>query len=87
MVEQVLALNLYLLIYTHKTLSGSFTVKNKYLEDLLNSKGLNTEKIWQSILENDGSISHLEELSENEKAIFKTAFEIASEVDSRNGCR
>ena len=46
-------------IYTHKTLSGSFTVKNKYLEDLLDSKGLNTEKIWQSILENDGSISHL----------------------------
>ena len=63
-------------IYTHKTLSGSFTVKNKYLEDLLDSKGLNTEKIWQSILENDGSISHLKELSENEKAVFKTAFEI-----------
>ena len=63
-------------IYTHKTLSGSFTVKNKYLENLLDSKGLNTEKIWQSILENDGSISHLKELSEDEKAVFKTAFEI-----------
>ncbi len=63
-------------IYTHKTLSGSFTVKNKYLEDLLDSKGLNNEKIWQSILENDGSICHLSELNEDEKAVFKTAFEI-----------
>ncbi len=63
-------------IYTHKTLSGSFTVKNKYLENLLDSKGLNSEKIWQSILENDGSIAHLKELSEDEKAVFKTAFEI-----------
>ena len=63
-------------IYTHKTLSGSFTVKNKYLEGLLESKGLNTEKIWQSILENDGSISHINELSDSEKSVFKTAFEI-----------
>ncbi len=63
-------------IYTHKTLSGSFTVKNKYLENLLESKGLNNDKTWQSILENDGSITHLEELSENEKSVFKTAFEI-----------
>jgi len=63
-------------IYTHKTLSGSFTVKNKYLEALLDSKGLNNEKVWQSILENDGSITHIKELKENEKAVFKTAFEI-----------
>ena len=63
-------------IYTHKTLSGSFTVKNKYLESLLESKGINTEKVWQSILENDGSISHINELDEVEKSIFKTAFEI-----------
>ncbi len=63
-------------IYTHKTLSGSFTVKNKYLESMLDSKGLNNEKIWQSIIENDGSVSHLDDLDENEKSIFKTAFEI-----------
>ena len=49
-------------IYTHKTLSGSFTVKNKYLKSMLDSKGINNEKIWQSILENDGSITHLDEL-------------------------
>ena len=63
-------------IYTHKTLSGSFTVKNKYLERLLELKGINNEESWQRIIENDGSISHIEELDENEKAIFKTAFEM-----------
>jgi len=63
-------------IYTHKTLSGSFTVKNKYLENLLDSKGLNNEKIWQSIIENDGSVAHLSELSEDEKSLFRTGFEI-----------
>ncbi len=63
-------------VYTHKTLSGSFTVKNKYLEKILNKKGINNEKIWQSILENEGSVSHLEDLSKEEKDCFKTAFEI-----------
>ncbi|PDH56638.1 MAG: ribonucleotide-diphosphate reductase subunit alpha, partial [alpha proteobacterium MED-G10] len=63
-------------IYTHKTLSGSFTVKNKYLERILEEKNINNEKTWQSIIENDGSISHLKELSEDEKKCFKTAFEI-----------
>ena len=63
-------------VYTHKTLSGSFTVKNKYLEMILEEKDLNNEKIWQSILENEGSVSHIDELSNNEKDCFKTAFEI-----------
>ena len=63
-------------IYTHKTLSGSFTVKNKYLEKLFEEKGINNEIIWQSILENDGSVGHLKELSSEEKDCFKTAFEI-----------
>ena len=63
-------------VYTHKTLSGSFTVKNKYLEKVLEEKKLNTEKIWQSILENEGSVSHLDQLNDNEKECFKTAFEI-----------
>ena len=63
-------------VYTHKTLSGSFTVKNKYLEALLEQKNLNNEKTWQSILENEGSVSHIEQLSKDEKNIFKTAFEI-----------
>ena len=63
-------------IYTHKTLSGSFTVKNKYLEKLFDEKGINTQKTWQSIIENDGSVSHLKELTDSEKDCFKTAFEI-----------
>ena len=63
-------------IYTHKTLSGSFTVKNRLLEDLLETKGLNTDEIWGTILENEGSVQTLDELDEHEKATFKTAFEI-----------
>ena len=63
-------------IYTHKTLSGSFAVKNPYLEQLLEEKGKNTEAVWSSILKNEGSVQHLDCLSDDEKDIFKTAFEI-----------
>ena len=62
--------------YVQKTMSGSFLVKNKYLEKLLEKKGINTEKMWTSILANRGSVLHLKELSDNEKDIFKTAIEI-----------
>jgi len=63
-------------IYTHKTLSGSFTVKNKYLIKLLEKKGLNKTEIWDSILEHEGSVQHLPALTDDEKSIFRTAFEI-----------
>ena len=63
-------------IYTHKTLSGSFTVKNRHLEKLLEEKGGNTEEIWRSILEQEGSVAHLECLDNDEKAVYRTAFEI-----------
>ena len=63
-------------IYTHKTLSGSFAVKNPYLEKLLGEKGIDTEAVWSSILEHEGSVQHLEQLSDDEKAVFKTAFEL-----------
>ena len=63
-------------IYTHKTLSGSFAVKNPYLEDLLDEKGKNTEAVWSSILKKEGSVQHLDFLSQEEKDVFKTAFEI-----------
>ncbi|MEQ8206205.1 MAG: ribonucleoside-diphosphate reductase subunit alpha [Woeseia sp.] len=63
-------------IYTHKTLSGSFTVKNPELEKLLSQKGLDTEETWASILQHDGSVQHLECLNEDEKAVFRTSFEI-----------
>jgi ribonucleoside-diphosphate reductase alpha chain len=63
-------------IYTHKTLSGSFAVKNPYLEKLLDEKGCNTPQIWASILENEGSVQHLDCLTDQEKDVYKTAFEI-----------
>jgi ribonucleoside-diphosphate reductase alpha chain len=63
-------------IYTHKTLSGSFTVKNRQLEALLEEKGQNTDAVWTSILEHEGSVQHLDFLDEREKDTFRTAFEI-----------
>ena len=62
--------------YTHKTLSGSFAVKNPYLEKVLEEKGKNTEDVWNDILEAEGSVSGLDFLTDDEKDVFKTAFEI-----------
>ena len=62
--------------YTHKTLSGSFNVKNKYLEKVLEKYNKNNDEIWSSITTNQGSVMHLDFLSKEEKYIFKTAFEI-----------
>ncbi|MBL8636974.1 MAG: ribonucleoside-diphosphate reductase subunit alpha [Alphaproteobacteria bacterium] len=62
--------------YTHKTLSGSFAVKNPYLEKILAEKGLNTDDVWSSIFTNEGSVQHLDFLNADEKDVFKTAFEI-----------
>ncbi|WP_419956795.1 ribonucleoside-diphosphate reductase subunit alpha [Novosphingobium kalidii] len=63
-------------IYTHKTLSGSFVVKNPYLEKLLASKSKDSNNVWNSILEHSGSVQHLDFLSPEEKAVYKTSFEI-----------
>ncbi len=63
-------------IYTHKTLSGSFIVKNPYLEKILDKKSKNSTNIWNSILEKGGSVQHLDFLTTEEKAAFKTSFEI-----------
>ena len=63
-------------VYNHKTLSGNFIVKNKLLEKLLEEKDLNTDTIWHSIIEKEGSVQHLDCLTQEEKDVFKTAFEI-----------
>ena len=63
-------------IYTHKTLSGSFSIKNPYLEKLLSEKSKNSDTVWNSILEQGGSVQHLDFLSPEEKDTFKTSFEI-----------
>ena len=63
-------------IYTHKTLSGSWSVKNPYLEKLLIAKSKNSDAVWNSILERGGSVQHLDFLSQEEKDTYKTSFEI-----------
>ena len=63
-------------IYTHKTLTGSYKVQNKYLEKLLESKKKNTLKVWKDISAHDGSVQHLDFLTDEEKEVFKTAPEI-----------
>lgn len=63
-------------IYTHKTLSGSFVVKNPYLEKVLREKSKDSTNVWNTILEKGGSVQHLDFLSAEEKDTFKTSFEI-----------
>jgi|TARA_Y100000294_G_scaffold73912_1_gene69690 ribonucleoside-diphosphate reductase alpha chain len=62
--------------YTHKTLSGSYNVRNKYLEKILKKYKKNNEEIWSNITTNQGSVSHLDFLTDLEKDVFKTAFEL-----------
>jgi ribonucleoside-diphosphate reductase alpha chain len=62
--------------YTHKTLSGSFNVRNKYLKKLLQKYNKDNDEVWSSITTNQGSVSHLGFLSKEEKDVFKTAFEL-----------
>jgi ribonucleoside-diphosphate reductase alpha chain len=66
-------------IYTHKTLSGNYKVKNKFLEKVLKKKGLNVEerdKVWKNISNERGSIQNIKIFNKDEKEIFKTADEI-----------
>jgi len=63
-------------VFVQKTLSGSFTVRNKHLDKLLTEKGMNNEDVWSSISSSEGSVSHLNFLDEHEKLVFKTAQEM-----------
>jgi ribonucleoside-diphosphate reductase alpha chain len=63
-------------VFLQKTLSGSFTVRNRPLQGLLASYGQDNEEVWSSITLNKGSVQHLDFLSEQEKAVYKTAFEL-----------
>lgn len=62
--------------FTQKTLDGSFNVRNKYLKKLLAEKGYDDADTWSSITTNEGSVMHLDFLTDEEKDIFKTAFEM-----------
>lgn len=56
---------------------GNFIRKNKFLKQLLAEKGIDNEDIWRSIMLNHGSVQHLEELTQEEKDVFKTFKEIS----------
>ena len=62
--------------FTHKTLSGSFNVRNTYLKALLVEYGHDDDATWSSITTNEGSVQHLDFLTDDERAVFRTAFEI-----------
>ena len=62
--------------YTHRTRAGSHLIKNKYLERELEKLGENTPEVWSSIITSGGSVQHLAFLSDELKAVFKTAIEI-----------
>ena len=62
--------------YTHKTLSGSYNVRNRYLKKVLEKYRKNDDETWSTITTNQGSVEHLDFLTRNEKDVFKTAFEI-----------
>ncbi|KAB8125003.1 ribonucleoside-diphosphate reductase subunit alpha [Komagataeibacter medellinensis] len=63
-------------VFLQKTLSGSFTVRNRHLDRLLTERGQNTSEVWSSITLNKGSVQHLDFLTQQEKDVFKTAFEL-----------
>ncbi|MEM1260363.1 MAG: ribonucleotide-diphosphate reductase subunit alpha, partial [Bacteroidota bacterium] len=63
-------------IYVKDIAKIKVTIKNKYLMELLEEKGQNTPEVWKSIRDRDGSVQHLEFLTEEEKAVFKTYSEI-----------
>ena len=63
-------------VFLQKTLSGSFTVRNRHLRKLLQEKGKDTDEVWSSITLNKGSVQHLDFLTQDEKDVFKTAFEL-----------
>lgn len=56
--------------------AGSFLIKNQYLEALLEEKGRNTPDVWKQIVLDEGSVQGLDFLTDFEKSVFKTSFEI-----------
>jgi len=63
-------------VFLQKTLSGSFSVRNRHLQKLLEARGHDNDDVWSSITTSKGSVQHLDFLTEQEKAVYKTAFEL-----------
>lgn len=62
--------------FTHRTRAGAHLIKNKYLVKVLEEMDKNTDEVWKSIINNEGSVQHLDFLDDDTKAVFKTAFEL-----------
>ncbi len=62
--------------YTHRTRAGSHLIKNKYLTELLEKYDMNKAEVWTGIVTNNGSVQHLQFLTDKEKEVFKTAVEL-----------
>jgi len=62
--------------FLQKTLSGSFLYKNKHLVRFLEEKGMNTTEIWKQIIADKGSVANVEGLNDEERAVFRTAYEM-----------
>ncbi len=63
-------------VFLQKTLSGSFSVRNRHLQKLLAERGFDNEEVWSSITLTKGSVQHLDFLTDQEKSVYKTAFEL-----------
>jgi ribonucleoside-diphosphate reductase alpha chain len=63
-------------VFLQKTLSGSFSVRNRHLQKLLALKGKDNDEVWSSITTTKGSVQHLDFLTVDEKAVYRTAFEL-----------
>ena len=63
-------------MYVHRTRAGAHVVKNAELERVLTEYEQNNEETWDSILANDGSVQHLEFMTDHDRDVFKTAFEL-----------
>lgn len=63
--------------FTAQGRAGSFLIKNKYLKKLLSEKGFDTDEVWSSIILNEGSVQHLDCLTDEEKKVFVTSYEVS----------
>ncbi|MBA6152350.1 ribonucleoside-diphosphate reductase subunit alpha [Gelidibacter maritimus] len=63
-------------VYVKDIAKVKTTIKNSYLEELLEEKGYNNVEVWRDIRNNDGSVQHLDFLTDHEKDVFKTYSEI-----------
>ena len=62
--------------YRQDTLSGSSINRNRFLDAVLSEYDVDKEEVWQSIVAHDGSVQHLEWMTQQDKDVFKTSMEI-----------